>query len=149
MDPLVPVYPLADIDANGKSVTTVPDVTLADVTADPFVINVHDSLAELPVIVSCGNVPVSGEGGGAAVATLEATGVGGGTPGDIPAAGVGSAIGMDNSNSAVLIALGVLAVVLAVAGFFCAAWKAARIPGEMPRYRLKVRVPFLSRTAQD
>jgi len=115
MDPLVPVYPLADVDADGKSVTTVPDVTLADVTAVPFVINVHDSLAELPVIVSCGNIPVTGEGD-AVAATPEATGVGGGTPGEVPTTGVGSAIGMDDSNSAVLIALGVLAVALAVAG---------------------------------
>src|SRR5215212_2111977 len=41
MDPLVPIYPLADIDENGKSVTTVPDITLADVATEPFVINVH------------------------------------------------------------------------------------------------------------
>jgi hypothetical protein len=116
MDPLVPVYPLADIDENGKSVTTVPDITLADVTTAPFVINVHKSLAELPVIVSCGNVPVSGEGDGAAVATPESTAVGGGTPGDIPAAGVGSAIGVDDSNMAVLITLSILAAGLLVAG---------------------------------
>lgn len=121
MDPLVPIYPLADVDAEGKSVTTVPDITLADITAVPFVINVHDSLTELPVIVSCGNVPVTGEGeGGAestAVATPVADGVGGGTPGDIPTTGVGSAIGMDDNNSAVLITLGVLAMILAIAGF--------------------------------
>jgi hypothetical protein len=117
MDPLVPIYPLADVDADGKSVTTVPDITLADITTDPFVINVHDSLAELPVIVSCGNIPVAGEGdNGAAVATPEATGVGGGAPGEIPTTGVGSAIGVNDSNSAVLIALAVLAVVLMVAG---------------------------------
>ena len=35
MDPLVPIYPLADIDENGESITTVPDVTLADVTHCP------------------------------------------------------------------------------------------------------------------
>ena len=50
------------------------------------------------------------------LATTEATGVGGGTPGEVPAAGVGSAIGMDDSNAAVLIALSLLALVLLVAG---------------------------------
>jgi hypothetical protein len=126
MDPLVPIYPLADVDADGTSVTTVPDVSLADVTTEPFVINVHKSLAELPVIVSCGNVPVAGEDEdgaaaedeeGTAIGTPVAEGVGGGTPGQVPAAGVGSAIGMDDSNSAVLVTLGLLAVALAVAGF--------------------------------
>ena len=120
MDPLVPIYPLADIDEDGKSVTTVPDVTLADITAVPFVINVHKSLAELPVIVSCGNVPVTGEDDGdaesTAVAGPVADGVGGGTPGEIPTTGVGSAIGMDDNNAAVLIALGLLALVWLVAG---------------------------------
>jgi hypothetical protein len=120
MDPLVPIYPLADVDAEGKSVTTVPDITLADITTVPFVINVHDSLAELPVIVSCGNVPVTGEGDAeaesTAVATPVADGVGGGTPGEIPTTGVGSAIGMDDDNAMVLILLSVLAIALAAAG---------------------------------
>jgi hypothetical protein len=39
--------------------------------------------------------------------------VGGGAPDDIPAVGVGSAIGMDDNNSAALIVLIVLAVALA------------------------------------
>jgi hypothetical protein len=114
MDPLVPIYALADVDADGKSVTTVPDITLADITTDPFVITVHDSVAEFLVIVSCGNIPVAG--GGDDEATPVAGGVGGGAPEDIPTTGVGSAIGMDDRNSAVLIALGILAVVLTVAG---------------------------------
>lgn len=132
MDPLVPIYPLADVDADGTSVTTVPDVSLADVTGDPFVINVHASLVELPVIITCGNIPGEDGGEGAdgegadgpateevetsAVATPVAEGVGGGTPGEVPAAGVGSALGVDDGNPVVLITLGLLALVLAVAG---------------------------------
>ncbi len=114
MDPLVPIYPLADVDADGKSVTTVPNITLADIATDPFVITVHDSLAEFLVIVSCGNMPVAG--GGDDEATPVAGGVGGGAPEDIPTTDVGSAIGLEDRSSAVLIALGVLAVVLTVAG---------------------------------
>lgn len=122
MDPLVPIYPLADIGADGKSVTTVPDITLAEITSVPFVINVHESLAALPVIVSCGNVPVltQGVGGetedGGDVATPVPDGVGGGSADEIPQAGVGSALAAGGADSTALVVLGALAVVLAVAG---------------------------------
>jgi hypothetical protein len=58
-----PAFPLETVK-EGKSTTTVK-TTLADLTKEKYAINVHKSVAEASVYVSCGNLPsslaVSGE----------------------------------------------------------------------------------------
>ncbi|HEX5501177.1 MAG TPA: hypothetical protein VFW96_01060 [Thermomicrobiales bacterium] len=49
-----PKYPLTSLQ-NGKSETTV-DVSIADLLASPFAINVHKSQQDVSVYVSCGNI---------------------------------------------------------------------------------------------
>src|SRR5690348_12076779 len=51
-----PAYPLNNI-ADGKS-TTIVNVSLTELTAEKYAINVHKSAAEIAVYVSCGNLPV-------------------------------------------------------------------------------------------
>lgn len=49
------VYPLTSV-TGGKSTTTVKGVTIAQLLAKPFAINVHQSAAELQKYVACGNI---------------------------------------------------------------------------------------------
>ena len=53
LDP-APQYPLKNVVA-GKSTTTVPGVTIADLLKTPHAINVHDA-KDLKKYVSCGNI---------------------------------------------------------------------------------------------
>ncbi|HEY7032485.1 MAG TPA: cupredoxin domain-containing protein [Thermomicrobiales bacterium] len=50
-----PKYPLETVDANGHSQTTI-DVSLADLLASPFAINVHKSAEEIGIYVACGEI---------------------------------------------------------------------------------------------
>lgn len=49
------VYPLTSV-TGGKSTTTVKGVTIAQLLAKPYAINVHQSAAELQKYVACGNI---------------------------------------------------------------------------------------------
>lgn len=113
-DPL-PSYPLADVDAAGLSLTKLEDVTIDALLAEPFVVNVHESAAAITTVVACGNLKAAGQTGAAAGAV---GGTGAATTGtvDIPAVGVGGALGSDGANLAVVLMLGVLALFLAGAG---------------------------------
>jgi len=53
LDP-TPAFPLEDVE-DGSSETTV-DVDLADITANEYAINVHESTENLDVYVACGDV---------------------------------------------------------------------------------------------
>jgi hypothetical protein len=79
-----PKYPLTSLQ-NGKSETTV-NVSIADLLASPYAINVHKSQQDVAVYVSCGNItqaaasgspttpsaaPNTGAGGLAAAASLD------------------------------------------------------------------------------
>jgi hypothetical protein len=48
-------YPLKDV-VSGTSKTVIKGVTIADLTASPMSINVHESAADLQKYVACGNV---------------------------------------------------------------------------------------------
>lgn len=50
-----PLFPLNNVDADGKSETTV-DVGLAELTGGGFAINLHKSQQEIGVYVACGNI---------------------------------------------------------------------------------------------
>ncbi|HEY1429448.1 MAG TPA: hypothetical protein VGF18_07735 [Candidatus Tumulicola sp.] len=51
-------YPLKDV-VNGQSKTTIKGVTIAELTASPMSINVHESAADLQKYVSCGDITAS------------------------------------------------------------------------------------------
>lgn len=51
----VPKYPLQSI-TNGTSVTTLKNLSIAQLTAEPYAINVHRSANDLPSYVACGNI---------------------------------------------------------------------------------------------
>lgn len=116
-DPL-PSYPLADVDADGLSLTTVPGVTLDDLLAEPFVVNVHESAAEINTVVACGNLKAAGQSGQAGAAPDAAGGTGGTTTEitNIPPAGVGGSLGDEGANATVVPLLGAVALVLAGTG---------------------------------
>lgn len=69
-----PKYPLTSVQG-GKSETTV-NVSLTDLMAKPFAINVHKSAQEIPVYVACGNIPTQAAGG-TTPSSPPATGAGG------------------------------------------------------------------------
>lgn len=50
-----PKYPLHDV-VNGKSTTTLKNVSLSDLTGGKFAVNVHKSANDLKTYVSCGNI---------------------------------------------------------------------------------------------
>ncbi|MEA2532017.1 MAG: hypothetical protein QOG89_3661, partial [Thermomicrobiales bacterium] len=50
-----PLFPLENVDANGKSETTV-DVGMAELTGGGFAINLHKSQQEIGVYTACGNI---------------------------------------------------------------------------------------------
>jgi hypothetical protein len=108
------------VDAAGLSLTKVPGVTIEDLLAEPFVVIVHQSAAEITTVVACGNLKAPGEV--AAVASPTAAGGTGGTGGtttataDIPAVGVGSAFEAEGANTTVVLLLGAVALCLAGAG---------------------------------
>ena len=56
LDP-TPAYPLNDV--TGAKSTTVVKVSLAELTAEHYAINVHKSAAEVSVYISCGNLPLA------------------------------------------------------------------------------------------
>jgi hypothetical protein len=111
LDP-APAYPLADIDEDGLSETTVEGITLDDLLAGEFAINAHLSAEEIGVYVTCGNLSAGGETGDD---TGDDTGTGGDTTTTTPATGVGSGL-VASSTSSLLIGLVALAGVLAAAG---------------------------------
>lgn len=115
-----PLYPLASIDADGLSSTTIDGVTLDDLLAEPMAINVHKSAEEAGVYVACGNITAGGEEAAAAAEETTAEGTPAvGSSGDtsyLPPAGVGSSVSSQSGSSALLVAMAALAVVLAGAG---------------------------------
>lgn len=50
-----PAFPLEEIDADGRSTTTV-GISLQDLLAQPFAINIHKSAEEIGVYVACGEI---------------------------------------------------------------------------------------------
>ncbi|HKG24417.1 MAG TPA: hypothetical protein VKB09_02165, partial [Thermomicrobiales bacterium] len=50
-----PAYPLEEVDENGKSTTTV-DISLEDLQAEPFAVNIHKSADEIGIYVACGEI---------------------------------------------------------------------------------------------
>ena len=50
-----PLFPLNNVDATGKSDTTV-DVGLTELTGGGFAINLHKSQQEIGVYIACGNI---------------------------------------------------------------------------------------------
>lgn len=54
LDP-APYKPLTNV-VGGKSVTTIPGLTMDDLKKGTFAINVHKSLSDLKTYVSCGNL---------------------------------------------------------------------------------------------
>lgn len=50
-----PKYPLSNV-VNGKSMTTLKNVKLSDLTSGGFAINVHKSASDLATYVSCGDI---------------------------------------------------------------------------------------------
>jgi hypothetical protein len=44
---------------DGQSETTIEGLTLADLQKGTYAINVHKSTKEIPIYVSCGNIPVA------------------------------------------------------------------------------------------
>jgi len=113
----IPSYPLADVDAAGVSRTTVPGVTIVDLLAERFVVNVHKSAAEISTVIACGNLKAPGQTGQTGVVAAPAAA--GGTAGagsemvNVPRAGVGSAIGAGGANTAIVLLLGSAALALA------------------------------------
>ena len=127
LDP-APEYPLADIDEDGLSETTIEGVTLAELTGSEYAINAHLSAEEIGVYVTCGNISAAGPeaapetdddgaedasaAGGDDDGAEDAAGTGGTTA--IPSSGVGTTFG--GSDSGLMLALIVLAGALAVGG---------------------------------
>jgi FtsP/CotA-like multicopper oxidase with cupredoxin domain len=95
-----PLYPLTDVDADGISVTTV-DVTLDELLAAPYAINLHQSQEEIGVYIACGNIVAPAGGATDSGATTA------------PATGVGTAFGGNSGNGLLLAGLGAAAFVLA------------------------------------
>jgi len=53
-----PAYPLTSV-SNGASTTTVKGVTIDDLLAKPYAINVHKSTSDLGTYVACGDIKAS------------------------------------------------------------------------------------------
>ena len=47
-----PAYPLTTI-ADGQSQTTIPNVTVAQLTGRPYAVNIHKSTKDIPTYVAC------------------------------------------------------------------------------------------------
>ncbi len=122
-------------------------MTLAELLAEPFVVNVHESAAQVNTVVACGNLKAAAEMGEARAAADAVGGTGAATydADAVPAAGVGSAFAVESANATMLVVPGGLAVFLAGMGLTA---RRPRLGGlSVAWYRLKVRVPFLLRTA--
>jgi hypothetical protein len=128
LDP-APLYPLADVDEDGLSETTIEGTSLEELTSAPHAINAHLSAEEIGVYVTCGNLTTAGPDAGAGAeddGDEDASAAGGETEDDddaagtggttttIPASGVGTTFG--SSDGGLLLALIALAAVLAVGG---------------------------------
>ena len=50
-----PAFPLENVDADGNSTTTI-GISLEDLQAEPFAINIHKSADEIGVYVACGEI---------------------------------------------------------------------------------------------
>jgi Cu/Zn superoxide dismutase len=51
-----PAYPLTTLQG-GKSVTTLKGMTIAQLQASDFAINIHHSTSDVPTYYACGNIP--------------------------------------------------------------------------------------------
>lgn len=88
-----PKYPLTSLQ-NGKSETTV-NVSIADLLASPFAINVHKSAQDVSVYVSCGNITQTASSGSPTTPSAAPNTGAGGAAAQSPlawAAGMGLAI---------------------------------------------------------
>lgn len=103
-----PKYPLTNVDADGVSSTEV-DVSLDDLLASPYAINIHLSADNIATYVACGNIEaaVGGEtGDDTSGGNTTDSGTGGTT--EVPSTGIGSMSG-SSSNLAMLIGLAAVA----------------------------------------
>lgn len=103
-----PLFPLTDVvldraDETGHSETLV-DVPLADLLAEPHVILIHKSMAEINIYVACADILATGTAGQGGDAT------------GIPDTGVGTIAGTDPLGGPSQLALVLLAMILALAG---------------------------------
>jgi hypothetical protein len=109
-----PKYPLANVDASGHSETKV-EVSLDDLLAEPYAVNLHESATNLGVYIACGEIVRESTGGETATATATAAA----TPTETtattaPNTGVGPTQG--SSNSTALLAGLAIAVALVAGG---------------------------------
>ncbi|HEY5350404.1 MAG TPA: hypothetical protein VIJ64_11740 [Candidatus Lustribacter sp.] len=51
-----PTYPLSTLQ-DGKSTTTLKNMTLAQLENGDFAVNIHHSTADVPTYYACGNIP--------------------------------------------------------------------------------------------
>lgn len=101
-----PTYPLEDVDADGVSETDI-DVTLEDLLASPYAINLHESATNLGTYVACGEIAAADEGDDDAAGDDDDTGTGGEVT-TTPATGAGT---MSSTGTSMLLLSG-----LALAG---------------------------------
>src|SRR5262249_20186461 len=94
-----PKYPLANVAADGTSQTKV-DVSLADLLASPYAVNLHESATNLGVYIACGEIVSStsaNAAGGTPTATTSTAGTLEGTLNELNNSGVsGKATLTDN-----------------------------------------------------
>jgi hypothetical protein len=104
-----PVYPLTNVDADGLSSTDV-EVSLEDLLASPYAVNIHLSADNIATYVACGNITaaVGGESD-----TADDDGTGGETT--TPSTGIGTMAG-STTNSILLVGLAAVAVALVGGG---------------------------------
>jgi hypothetical protein len=68
-----PTYPLNDVNADGESETDI-DVALADLLAEPYAVNLHESATNLGTYVACGEIVAADAGDDTADDTADDTG---------------------------------------------------------------------------
>jgi hypothetical protein len=105
-----PKYPLANVDADGVSSTDV-DVSLEDLLASPYAINIHLSADNIATYVACGNIEAAVGGGDTEDDDTADDDTGGETT--VPSTGIGT---MSGTSSDLAMLLGLAAVAFAFVG---------------------------------
>jgi hypothetical protein len=106
-----PLYPLTNVDADGLSTTDV-EVSLDDLLAEPFAINLHLSANNVATYIACGNIEAA-VGGETATPTPTATANGTGGETTTPSTGVGTMAGTSGN---LLLLAGLAAAAFALVG---------------------------------
>jgi hypothetical protein len=109
-----PLYPLTNVDANGVSSTEI-DVSLDDLLASPFAVNLHLSADSISTYIACGNIEaaVGGETGSDSGNSTEGNDTGGTTETTVPSTGIGT---MSGTSSDLTMLLALAAVAFAFVG---------------------------------